>query len=194
MVIIKNSTIPPQKKTVSTHGDYQDSVTIQVYEGERPFCEDNHRLGGFGLMDIPPKKRGVPQIEVSFDLDANGILNVTACDKSSGKSEKIAITNEEDRLSAEDIEKMVQDSNKFKEDDEKRKKRIEAKQSLRSLCENMKENLDPEEKEEMAHEKEENQDHGDGHGEAKKEGHGHGHGEAKKEGHDHGHGDAPKEG
>merc|ERR1712223_1017155 len=90
VIIKRNSTIPTQQtKEFSTHEDFQPSVTVQVYEGERPFTEDNHLLGNFGLMDIPLKRRGVPQIVVSFDLDANGILNVSACDKSSGKKEKL---------------------------------------------------------------------------------------------------------
>merc|ERR1711881_653552 len=139
VIIKRNSTIPTnQTKEFSTHEDFQPSVTVQVYEGERPFTEDNHLLGNFGLMDIPLKRRGVPQIEVSFDIDANGILNVSACDKSSGKSEKITITNEESRLSAAEIAKMVENAENFKQDDEKRTKRIEAKNSFEALCLNVK--------------------------------------------------------
>ncbi len=96
-------------------------------------------------MDIPLKKRGVPQIVVSFDIDANGILNVSACDKSSGKSEKITITNEESRLSAAEIAKMVENAENFKQDDEKRTKRIEAKNSFEALCLNVKKTFEDEE-------------------------------------------------
>ena len=146
VIIKRNSTIPTQQtKEFSTHEDFQPSVTVQVYEGERPFTEDNHLLGNFGLMDIPLKRRGVPQIVVSFDLDANGILNVSACDKSSGKKEKITITNEESRLSAAEIAKMVETAENFKQDDEKRKKRIEAKNSFDALCLNVKKAFEDEE-------------------------------------------------
>ena len=96
-----------------------------VFPGERPFTEDNHLLGNFGLMDIPLKPRGMLEVEVSFDVDANGILNVTASEKSSGKKEKVKITNEESRLSADEIAKMVENAENFKKDDEIRKKRIE---------------------------------------------------------------------
>merc|ERR1719151_584241 len=99
---------------------------------------DNHMLGKFDLTGIPPAPRGVPQIEVTFDVDANGILNVSAADKSSGKSEKITITNDKGRLSSEDIEKMVADAEKFKADDEVQKERISAKNGLESYCFNMK--------------------------------------------------------
>merc|ERR1711931_102700 len=139
VIIKRNSTIPTnQTKSFSTHEDYQESVTVQVYEGERPFTEDNHLLGNFGLMDIPLKPRGMLEVEVSFDVDANGILNVTASEKSSGKKEKVKITNEESRLSAEEIAKMVENAEDFKKQDEVRKKRIEAKNSFQQLCDNVK--------------------------------------------------------
>merc|ERR1719322_1766450 len=99
---------------------------------------DNHSLGKFDLTGIPPAPRGVPQIEVTFDIDANGILNVSAADKSSGKSEKITITNDKGRLSSEEIEKMVADAEKFKAEDEKQKEKISAKNGLESYCFNMK--------------------------------------------------------
>merc|ERR1711909_260523 len=117
---------------------------IQVYEGERAMTKDNHMLGKFDLTGIPPAPRGVPQIEVTFDIDANGILNVSAQDKSSGKQEKITITNDKGRLSKEEIEKMVSDAEQYKAEDEKQKERISAKNSLESYCFNMKSTLDDE--------------------------------------------------
>merc|ERR1719284_379485 len=99
---------------------------------------DNHMLGKFDLTGIPPAPRGVPQIEVTFDVDANGILNVSAADKSSGKSQKITITNDKGRLSKEEIEKMVNDAEKFKAEDDQQKERIAAKNGLESYCFNMK--------------------------------------------------------
>merc|ERR1719357_1883082 len=115
-----------------------------VYEGERAMTRDNHLLGKFDLGGIPPAPRGVPQIEVTFDIDANGILNVSACDKSTGKQNKITITNDKGRLSKEDIERMVNDAEKFKADDEKQKERISAKNGLESYCFNMKTSLEDE--------------------------------------------------
>jgi heat shock protein 1/8 len=106
--------------------------------------KDNHLLGKFDLTGIPPAPRGVPQIEVTFDIDANGILNVSAVDKSTGKLNKITITNDKGRLSKEDIERMVSDAEKFKQEDEKQKDRISAKNSLESYCFNMKSTLEDE--------------------------------------------------
>jgi len=119
-------------------------VLIQVFEGERSMTKDNHLLGKFNLEGIPPAPRGVPQIEVTFDIDANGILNVSAVDKGTGKINKITITNDKGRLSKEEIEKMVNDAEKFKGEDEKMKKRIEAKNGLENYCFSMKNTLNEE--------------------------------------------------
>jgi len=110
---------------------------IQVFEGERSRTKDNNLLGKFELTGIPPAPRGVPQIEVTFDIDANGILNVSASDKSTGKSNKITITNDKGRLSKEDIERMVEEAEKYKNEDEKTRQRIEAKNSLENYAYNI---------------------------------------------------------
>ena len=141
-LISRNTSVPTKKTQVfSTYADNQEAVTLNVFEGERQFVRDNNKLGTFDLQGIPPMPRGVPQIEITYDVDANGILTVSAIEKSTGKTQDITITNDNNRLNKDEIDEMIQNAEKFKEDDENRKVFVESKNKYENYLYSVKSSL-----------------------------------------------------